>query len=254
MVQVATFCVDRWEIATVDHATGNALSPYYPPEPRQVRWITQVWQVERFASGDSAARRMPLPQLWDWQRAHHYVPRAVARSAAVPQGYLSYFTARTACENAGKRLCTEQEWLTACRGDKARRFPYGEQYVRGKCNVYRQIHPAAVLHGDSSVGHRDPRLHLILEGGKTPLLAPAGSYAECASAWGKDAIYDMVGNIDEWVEAEAGLFVGGFYARSTTKGCEARVGNHARVYYDYSIGTRCCFDPNQAAPPPPSAR
>ena len=38
------------------------------------------------------------------------------------------------------------------------------------------------------------------------------------------------------------VFVGGFYSRSTTNGCEARVDSHAAAYYDYSLGTRCCMD------------
>jgi formylglycine-generating enzyme len=254
MVQVAGYCVDRWEAVMVDDESGNPLSPYYPPEPKKARWVSQIWQVERLSTGDAAARRMPLPELSEWQKTHVYKPRAVSRAGAVPQGYLSYFTAKAACESAGKRLCTEGEWMTACRGDRARRFPYGDQFVRGKCNIYRLLHPAAILHGDSSVGHRDPRLHLLLEAGKNPLLAATGSYAECKSTWGNDAIYDMVGNIDEWVESERGLFLGGFYARSSTKGCETRVGNHARIYYDYSIGTRCCKGLDQAEPAAPSTR
>jgi hypothetical protein len=52
----------------------------------------------------------------------------------------------------------------------------------------------------------------------------------------------MVGNIDEWVEGDRPEFVGGFYARSTSNGCESRVTNHAPSYYDYSIGVRCCRD------------
>ena len=41
-------------------------------------------------------------------------------------------------------------------------------------------------------------------------------------------------------EAEGGLFLGGFYARSTTKGCDAEVSAHSQSYFDYSTGARCC--------------
>jgi hypothetical protein len=68
-----------------------------------------------------------------------------------------------------------------------------------------------------------------------------GATAGCRSDWGNDAIYDMVGNLDEWVDDPSGVFVGGFYARSTREGCEARVGVHPPVYYDYSTGARCCL-------------
>jgi hypothetical protein len=64
----------------------------------------------------------------------------------------------------------------------------------------------------------------------------------------------MVGNLDEWVEGETRpVFVGGFYARSTTKGCEARVDSHAPAYYDYSLGTRCCLDRRGPASRPASS-
>jgi hypothetical protein len=111
------------------------------------------------------------------------------------------------------------------------------------CNVHRQFHPAFILHGNSSLGHRDPRLNLLFESERNPLLRPTGATLKCASPWNGDAVYDMVGNIDEWVEGEkAPAFVGGFYARSTTKGCEAIVDSHAAIYYDYSTGARCCRD------------
>jgi len=107
------------------------------------------------------------------------------------------------------------------------------------CNVYRLIHPAAVLHGSASLGHRDPRLNLVYEG-ESPLLRTTGETAACASHWDDDRIFDMVGNVDEWVED--GMFLGGFYSRSTTQGCESKVSVHAPAYYDYSTGTRCCRD------------
>src|SRR5215470_13774135 len=34
MVRVHEYCVDRWELSLVDVASGEPLSPYYPPEPR----------------------------------------------------------------------------------------------------------------------------------------------------------------------------------------------------------------------------
>jgi formylglycine-generating enzyme required for sulfatase activity len=183
---------------------------------------------------------MPLPDLPLWQVTHDYSPRAVSRKSVVPQGYLTYYLARGACEAAGKRLCTRQEWVRACKGEGRIKFPYGDVYQRGKCNVDRLMHPAVVLHGASWFGHTDPRLNLVVEQGTDPLLHVTGQSPECASRWGADRIYDMVGNLDEWVDDEKGIFLGGFYARSTKEGCESAVTNHAPVYYDYSIGTRCC--------------
>jgi sulfatase modifying factor 1 len=243
MVLVRNFCIDRWEMSTVDKLTSKPLSPYYPPSTRELAAVFDYWTLERRGFGDAAARDLPLPELPEWQRENAFSPRAVSRGGVVPQAYVSYPVAKRACEAAGKRLCTEREWVKACGGERGFKYPYGERYQALVCNVHRPYHPAFVLHGNSSLGHRDPRLNLLFESERNPLLRPTGATPKCASPWNGDAVYDMVGNIDEWVEGEKSpAFVGGFYARSTTKGCEAIVDSHAAIYYDYSTGARCCRD------------
>ncbi|MEI9949615.1 MAG: SUMF1/EgtB/PvdO family nonheme iron enzyme [Pseudomonadota bacterium] len=156
-----------------------------------------------------------------------------------PSGYLSGNLADLACRNAGKRLCSLDEWLLACRGEGGHKYPYGDHYEEGRCNVFREAHPGQILHHDMSTGHLDPRLNLV-EGANGPLLRKTGATESCKSPWGGDAIYDMVGNLDEWVDAPVGAFLGGFYARSTREGCDSKVSSHPRAYFDYSLGTRCC--------------
>lgn len=240
MVRIGGYCIDRWEISTVDKATGVALSPYYPPTPALVSEVWRGWLIERQELGDEAARAMPLPPLGELQRTRRFEAKAISRPTVIPQSYLSQALARKACGNAGKRLCTQDEWVVACKGKAARKYPYGAAYKLGACNVYRLIHPAAVLHGSASLGHRDPRLNLVYEG-ESPLLRPTGETPGCVSSWDDERLFDMVGNLDEWVED--GMFLGGFYARSTTQGCEAKVTSHAAIYYDYSTGARCCKSP-----------
>ncbi len=237
MVRVRSFCIDRWEVRTVDQASGERLSPFYPPNALLAASVHDAWLCEVSTMGSPAARAFPLPELPFFQRSHGYEPRAVSEGGALPQAYLSYHTAKKACENAHKRLCSKDEWVTACRGQKDRQFPYGDTFRLGKCNVHRATHPGYVLHASSSVGLLDPRLNLVEEG-DDPLLRFTGATSTCASEWGDDAIYDMVGNLDEWVDD--GMFLGGFYARSTTKGCDAQISSHAQNYFDYSTGTRCC--------------
>jgi formylglycine-generating enzyme required for sulfatase activity len=167
----------------------------------------------------------------------------------VPQAYVSYHTARRACDSAGKRLCTSEEWLVACRGRWRTHYPYGNEFRRVSCNVYRYVHPSLALHGMASTGQLDPRLNLVTVWGTEPLLRDTGASPNCKSPWWDgQAAYDMVGNLDEWVEDERGVFRGGFFSRATTKGCDAQVASHAPDYFDYSTGARCCRDPAPVAP------
>jgi sulfatase modifying factor 1 len=236
------FCIDRWEVVLVDKASGRELSPYYSPIPERARKAHATWQSERNDVGPAAARTLELPPLPSWQLSDPIEPMAVSKPGHIPQGYLDGNSAALVCERAGKRLCRSDEWVTACRGQQDRSFPYGDHYEPGACNVFRESHPAALLHGNASIGHLDPRLNLV-EGAEGPLLRPTGASARCTSVWGNDAIYDMVGNLDEWVDDGDGTFLGGFYARATRAGCDARITTHPKPYADYSLGVRCCLTP-----------
>ncbi len=235
------YCIDRWEASLVERDSGKPLSPYYPPHAGMLQRVFAVWSVERLASGGDVARGMPLPPVPAWQRGA-FQPRALSQPGVIPNAYLSYPLARRACENAGKRLCTEDEWVRACRGASPTAQPYGGRYVAGRCNVFRPMHPAVVLHGHASFGHTDPRLNLLIDNDSGPLLRTTGELSACSSRAVEGEVFDMVGNLDEWIADEGGVFVGGFFARSTTRGCEAKIASHAPVYYDYSLGTRCCRD------------
>src|SRR5262245_24760810 len=44
MVRVARrYCVDRYEGSLVDAATGQTVSPYYPPSRRQATFVEKLW-------------------------------------------------------------------------------------------------------------------------------------------------------------------------------------------------------------------
>jgi formylglycine-generating enzyme required for sulfatase activity len=227
------FCIDRYEAALVDQKQGRRLSPYYHPTRAQTVASFKDWSQ----SAPSSAATLPTPP--DFQLSEDFEPRAESHPGVVPNGYLSGDLAEVACRNAGKRLCTAEEWVLACRGEGGHKFPYGDHYEVGRCNVFREAHPGQILHGDMSTGHLDPRLNLV-QAASGPLLRSTGATTTCKSPWGGDAIYDMVGNLDEWVNAERGAFLGGFYARSTREGCDSKVSSHPRAYFDYSLGTRCC--------------
>jgi formylglycine-generating enzyme required for sulfatase activity len=242
MVRVAKrYCVDRYEAVLVDVRSGERLSPYYSPSKKLALYSAKLWQQKRLTVGDAKARAMPLPELPLWQRERQAEPKAVARKNMTPNGHVSGEQAELACRNAGKRLCTIDEWRIACMGEREQQFPYGADYEQGRCNVFRFAHPAMILHDNPSKGHSDPRLNQVKHKGK-PLLRKTGATPACKSVWEDDGIYDMVGNLDEWVDDSDGMFAGGFYARSTKEGCEWASTAHPIHYADYSTGVRCCAD------------
>src|SRR6187402_2858712 len=52
MVLVRSFCIDRWEMSTVDKQSGKPLSPYYPPSQRELGGVFDYWMLERRSFGD----------------------------------------------------------------------------------------------------------------------------------------------------------------------------------------------------------
>jgi len=234
-------CVDRFEATIIDPETGQTLAPDFPVTPNLFDIAIGDWATGRSRVGSVFARSMPLPFVPEWQRGKKIDVQAVPLPHVRPNGYLTGLIAESACTAAGKRLCNLNEFVMACRGEDDTQFPYGDTYVDGLCNVNRDAHPAAFLHDNASIGHLDPRLNRVRVGGST-LLQETASSPQCRSRWGSDAIYDMVGNLDEWVDEGSGAFAGGFYARSTRSGCEAVITAHPKNYLDYSTGVRCCKD------------
>ena len=97
----------------------------------------------------------------------------------------------------------------------------------------------------------DPRLHQLPR-----TVEKTGARSECVSEAG---VYDLVGNLHEWVADPDGTFVGGFFMDTfqNGEGCEYRTTAHRRDYHDYSTGFRCCrdvaADSEQPAAPVPAA-
>jgi formylglycine-generating enzyme required for sulfatase activity len=168
-------------------------------------------------------------------------PRAVSLRGAVPQAHISQVQAAAACAEAGKRLCTDDEWLRACRGPSDTQYPYGPTRMPGVCNDARGTHPAVELYGTAAswvFSHLDsPCFNQLADS-----LARTAEKSGCVTAEGA---FDMMGNLHEWTADPAGTFRGGFYVDTMLngEGCAYRTTAHDVSYSDYSTGFRCCASP-----------
>ena len=203
MARVDNFCVDRYEAALMQVNNDNTLTPWSPYlNPGQTR------------------------------------VRAWSAAGVVPQGYITQVQASQACQQAGKRLCTDNEWLRACQGSQGRTYPYGSTFEAGACNTVRTCHPVVQYFESnqnwvwSRLGHSC--INQLPEG-----LAPTGQYSACVT---DEGIHDMSGNLHEWTSDPTGTFRGGFYVDAVRNGpgCLYRTTAHNTQHWDYSTGFRCC--------------
>lgn len=198
-------CIDRWEAFLVEvsgDGQERAFSPYAHPRGHTVR--------------------------------------AKSAPGAIPQAYIDAKQAAGACEVAGKRLCTDAEWVAACRGEGARAFPYGTEERLGVCNDHRARNPALDdLRADAGDEH-DKLTHPCVN--QLPdTLTRTGSKEACVTP---ERVFDLVGNVHEWTSHEGGAFRGGFFGdtQQNGRGCAYVTTAHDQTYWDYSTGFRCCSD------------
>ncbi len=170
--------------------------------------------------------------------------KALNKKNRMPQAYISRNEAADACANAGKRLCSDDEWVQACKGKKPTTWPYGKEHEPGRCND-RGVSSFNQLFGD---GKLVPQSAYTYENLNDPRLnkpkgtcAPAGRFKKCRNAY---KVYDLVGNLHEWTGNPAGTFRGGYYldVHKHGDGCDYKTTAHSPKYHDYSTGFRCCAD------------
>ncbi len=126
----------------------------------------EVSQEEYARFARMTKRPLPKIEVFEDDQSKLLKPEFAAMS-------VSWDEAVAYCKWAGKRLPTEAEWEKAGRGEGKRRYAWGDTFVNGRAN--------ANVDG-SEDGYR--------------YLAPPGSFETGRSPYG---IYDMTGNVAEWV-------------------------------------------------------
>jgi hypothetical protein len=189
----ARFCIDRFESALDDGALGHAAQGVSDADPS--------------LDGSTTAK-------------------AVVALGVLPRAGLSWYQAKAACLNAGKRLCTLEEWERACRGTLALLYPYGDAVDDVACNGFFN-YPA-------------------------PKPAHTGAMPACGSAYG---VYDLSGNLEEWTDSavaripggaildDRAIRGGGFRANARALSCVGDEFHAAPATSGDDRGFRCCGSP-----------
>ncbi len=126
---------------------------------------------------------------------------------------VSWAEADAMCKTEGKRLCTADEWVRACRGPQGLRFPYGPVYDGTKCNSESPVDAPQRI-------------------GETP--------KSCVSGYG---VYDLNGNVWEWVGTTLDEEVsvrGGAWSSSSCAECALVFWENKPNTRSDRAGFRCC--------------
>ena len=142
-----------------------------------------------------------------------------------PVNCVAYPGAEQYCTHVGGRVCTEEEWLDACRGTDGRGFPYGNTFDLARCNVQS----------------------LTSEGGRERATAPVASFPGCEG--GLPGLFDMAGNVAEWVNSchdDYCKFRGAGYLSNdpidTFAACSGVCSGNDKNFQSGVVGIRCCKD------------
>jgi len=155
---------------------------------------------------------------------------ALSMPAVVPAN-ANWYEAKAACESAGKRLCTTEEWVTTCQSadaiDDDNTGSYADDYVEGNQFPYADWHERGWCND-------------MLDG-RTGKPAASGSNVRCATPSG---VYDLGGNVAEWAgskESDA-VLLGGDFGSKDKAGCFRPNTTWGPGHKNLRMGFRCCAD------------
>jgi len=137
------------------------------------------------------------------------------KKGAKPISNVSVSEASDSCFSKGKRLCTSNEWESACEGKHNWSYPYGSTYEQHAC-----------------VTQENSR-------------KKSGEFGECRGWY---AVHDMVGNLAEWTSTPASqdkrfnIVKGGFWESGKAADCRQERYSYYPQNKHNPGGFRCCKD------------
>ena len=158
------------------------------------------------------------------------------QEGAQPVVMKTWYEARDTCAAQGKRLCGGSEWTLACEGEGHKPYPYGLERSKDACNIDRP-HPAVNEKALANPKTRDAEVSRLWQG------EASGTRASCKSDYG---VFDMTGNVDEWVVNEGGKpyqsgLKGGYWGPVRDR-CRPMTTAHGEEFSFYQVGFRCCSE------------
>lgn len=162
---------------------------------------------------------------------------ATSRPGVIPWRVPSNQEAQQACSAAGKDLCTEAEWTSACRGPEGLAYAYGNRYDPSICNgidtfCYCDANPCRWL--------PCPFPYCYEACGADFHLLPTGTLPGCTNAYG---LFDINGNLWEHVKGGDGRRIrGGAYNCADSKSLH-RCDYIPATWTPTAQGFRCCWRP-----------
>ena len=208
----------------------------YCPEVDQrcLRWIPSEKGAERCAAfAPSTKCKQPTAKKHFCIDKFEY-PNKQGEKPVVMK---SWTEAQDVCRAAGKRLCGDSEWTLACEGTARLPYPYGTKRDATACNIDKTL-PFVDQRALADPQRAKAEANRLWQG------EPSGARPACVSPFG---VYDMTGNVDEWVVNESGKpfksgLKGGYWGPVRAR-CRPMTTGHGESFPFYETGFRCCADP-----------
>ena len=155
---------------------------------------------------------------------------AVTGKHEIPALNVSWYEAKAACEKAGRRLCTEAEWVSACQNavavDDNHNGELADDMIEGTAYPYGDYHDDHRCWD----AHDDEVSRPVYTGELPGCVTPTG-------------VYDLTGNVEEWVgdSPDQAVLLGGAWDTSEDHArCYRRNDTFGAGYRSPRTGFRCC--------------